>query len=786
MPVKTVSIRELQSLSTVGGRGRRKHDDCIPWELGGNLNRFVTPQVDETTAESSLLSSTEASSEEEYDSTDKHPTLHGNRILDIVSLTCALEKLAGCRECMHDDLEDFVNYCRQHGYELNSLLDNWKSKRLQHSYGLTVDECTDGLGTQLTLRCHRCSRFGQHDRRGWKDHSVIVHRRKNNMMLQTKSELCHYDINIRFCLAMQLLGLGGEHAAVLSAFLDLPNPEKWRRQFGVIEKALHPTMDDIKRNCQEEAAEKEVALTLDSEDHPIEQSLIQEDVPIYRVRASFDMGWQVRSSGGKYGSSTGHAFLIGALSKKIMDSELLNKKCSVCTKHECRTGSIDGVKDHHCMKNYEGTSKSMEAAALVTMLIRMLDDKSVSISAIISDDDSCGRARARHINNGGQLPPHVEEPTFLADPSHRKRVFARAIYNLANAPVKTSKVTKGLAGHLKNCYGACVKRNRHHTPEELSRRVTNILEHICGNHECCDESWCYDKKAAMLGKEVNQPKDHRIDKKDEKTYLQLKEVFDQYANITMMAQCNHPYDTQTNEALNNAVANVAPKTVYYSGTISLSSRICLIIGIHNMGHVPFMTSLFDRIGVQMTPILKKYLLQKSGRKEYKQKYIRQPDVKVRRSKKQRKTWQEVYKERTDTSYGPGIALAAVPPNKRRKVAQPGKPKTKTCKCGSTTHARTTHRDCPLRKTKVGSVTVHPTAMTPLEQGALSATIAMRRPDAEEGHRSDRTHDGDETKEVGRRSYVATLTSSLCLCRVATQIDNDSATSDDEVSLEEYL
>lgn len=154
MPVKTVSIRELQSLSTVGGRGRRKHDDCIPWELGGNLNRFVTPQVDETTAESSLLSSTEASSEEEYDSTDKHPTLHGNRILDIVSLTCALEKLAGCRECMHDDLEDFVKYCSQHGYKLNSLLDNWKSKRLQHSYGLTVDECTDGLGTQLTLRCH--------------------------------------------------------------------------------------------------------------------------------------------------------------------------------------------------------------------------------------------------------------------------------------------------------------------------------------------------------------------------------------------------------------------------------------------------------------------------------------------------------------------------------------------------------------------------------------------------------------------------------------------------------
>ena len=156
----------------------------------------------------------------------------------------------------------------------------------------------------------------------------------------------------------------------------------------------------------------------------------------------------------------------------------------------------------------EGTSKSMEAEALVQMLQRAPEKNNVSIYTIVSDDDSNGRAEAKHVRNGGKLTETVEEPSFLANPSQCKRVFARAIYNLANAPVKTSKVTKGLAGHLKNCYGACVKRNRHHTPEELSRRVTNILEHICGNHECCDESWCYDKKAAMLGKEVNPPKDH--------------------------------------------------------------------------------------------------------------------------------------------------------------------------------------------------------------------------------------------------------------------------------------
>jgi hypothetical protein len=38
------------------------------------------------------------------------------------------------------------------------------------------------------------------------------------------------------------------------------------------------------------------------------------------------MGWQVRSSGGKYRSSTGHAVLIGAWSKKVLDSVVFNKK----------------------------------------------------------------------------------------------------------------------------------------------------------------------------------------------------------------------------------------------------------------------------------------------------------------------------------------------------------------------------------------------------------------------------------------------------------------------------
>jgi hypothetical protein len=153
--------------------------------------------------------------------------------------------------------------------------------------------------------------------------------------------------------------------------------------------------------------------------------------------------------------------------------------------------------------------------------------------------------------NGGQLPLTVEEPKFLADPSHRKRVFAKSIYNLANASKKVSSVTKGLAGHLKYCYGACVKRYRHLEAEQLAAKVNNILEHICDIHEQCEHSWCYNKKAEVENKTYSAPTDHRVNKfEDAAAYDQLRKIFNQYASITQMGYCNHPFDTQTNEALN--------------------------------------------------------------------------------------------------------------------------------------------------------------------------------------------------------------------------------------------
>jgi len=180
-----------------------------------------------------------------------------------------------------DAVEDFAHYCGRNGYVVCALFTNWKrTQGLVSVRTVTMDETTYGLGTDLVIRCNRCCTLGEKDRRGYKEHRVAVDSKKKNTAKFTKSDLCHYDINVRYCIALQLLGLGGEHAAVMSAFLDLPEPHKWRCQFKVVEKLLSPMMEEIKQNSQEDAAENEVELTLDATENVVEQTLLQQDLPL--------------------------------------------------------------------------------------------------------------------------------------------------------------------------------------------------------------------------------------------------------------------------------------------------------------------------------------------------------------------------------------------------------------------------------------------------------------------------------------------------------------------------
>ena len=57
-----------------------------------------------------------------------------------------------------------------------------------------------------------------------------------------------------------------------------------------------------------------------------------------KLTVTYDMGCQNRSSGRRYDSSSGHAFIIGARSKGITRMVLYSKACWKCNAAEKRRG----------------------------------------------------------------------------------------------------------------------------------------------------------------------------------------------------------------------------------------------------------------------------------------------------------------------------------------------------------------------------------------------------------------------------------------------------------------
>ena len=65
-----------------------------------------------------------------------------------------------------------------------------------------------------------------------------------------------------------------------------------------------------------------------------------------KLTVTYDMGWQKISSGRRYDSSSGHAFIIGARSKGIIRMVLYSKACQNCDAAEKRG---EEAEEHECL-----------------------------------------------------------------------------------------------------------------------------------------------------------------------------------------------------------------------------------------------------------------------------------------------------------------------------------------------------------------------------------------------------------------------------------------------------
>lgn len=153
-----------------------------------------------------------------------------------------------------------------------------------------------------------------------------------------------------------------------------------------------------------------------------------------------------------------------------------SKVCSGC-KTVAKTGAKFDNVSHDCAKNWEESSKAMEAA-LVLELAMQVHRKGQQlnmpcfVSHLVADDNSTMRSVVTH---SSRLPLHVPEPKFLCDPTHRRKVVGKHLFALKGKGKKQTDCSQGDCLCLQRCWGHVIKQNRHKPFEEFQKAAKQTL-----------------------------------------------------------------------------------------------------------------------------------------------------------------------------------------------------------------------------------------------------------------------------------------------------------------------
>ena len=553
--------------------------------------------------------------------------------------------------------------------------------------GAPVDllEHTNGVSTEVQLLC-RNKNCGMHVRNDLKRTKY-----KEKKFRADSSE--SYALNCQFALGLMQIGCGNSESETLLNFLDLPHGGTFKRTtFSRLQSAVRSTIVKISDRSMEDARHEELKKTYGEEvlEKYKKCDTNPEDM---KLTVSYDMGWNKRSSGHKYDSISGHGFVMGGLTKKIMNHRCLSKCCSIC--YYADTNKVEPP-THECPKNHDGSSKSMETEAIFRMVLQARYEQGYTIGTIISDDDSSMKANLKHSlkakmsaglmelkdwpttkagnkkADNGRLPLDIVEPKFLADFNHRVKTVGKRFYELAGKSKRDSEVDNGLARRMKLNWSTMMKQVRYmkwdSQQEEIKQKMNAPIEHLFGNHKNCG-SWCYFLKAEREGKKYAPANNLPIycKKVNNKTYQQLTDAVKCFQEEENVKECLHNFDTQQNEALNMAVSRYVPKFKHYGTTMALDTRIRCVISSHNMGYRDFYLALLTDLGCTDDNNLKSRMIS-SGIAKVNDTRIQNKKRKQLPSVKRKrqygvlaKTKQEIFEQRVDRAnklgtYQSGIAI----------------------------------------------------------------------------------------------------------------------------------
>jgi len=438
-------------------------------------------------------------------------------------------------------------------------------------------------------------------------------------------------------------GDGGRDAQRLLAFLSLPCATSFAKsKFSKLERSMTESISVLterylKRNLIEEV-KLAYANDMSFEFEKWKGCVLRGEKfngSLPSISASMDMGWQKRSSGMRYDSSSGHAFLVGLLTRKPIGMSLKSNFCRICSYHIKRNNIEPGaVPDHECLANHEGSAGSMESSALLEMVEYLFDTHQTSVATVITDDDSKMKCQCKWSNEdylthlgkphtqkqwlivgslpvkktphhqmplyrkGGQLRYPVPQPKFMADPAHRKKTFKNKLYLIKAKSVKVNHGIKdGDILRLTMYYGYFIRQLKDHPEDEWVDSAKAIVDHHFDSHEHCG-AWCL-RKSETQEQRSKSNKTYRDKTREGELYSILCDAIAPFISLSCLRELGHGANTNVNESLNNTISWFAPKNRTYSGSCSLRNRVGMAVSIHLVGHDVFYEDLINELGLNM-------------------------------------------------------------------------------------------------------------------------------------------------------------------------------------------
>jgi hypothetical protein len=580
--------------------------------------------------------------------------------------------------------------------------------------------------------------------------------------LDDRERSTDFAINVLYVIGFLSSGDGCTEAARMLGLLGLPNDTTMQsRSFGLIEERISPVIQSVADAILLENLTEEVrqtfALLPDKDETDLfnwknsldpANNLAYSRAKYPAISASFDMGWQQRSSGQRYNSPSGHAFFVGAHCRKPISIQVKSRICNFCAAWKKKNPPSEDFPDgllpvgpHSCTINHKGSASSMEPKAALDMMIDLFDRRHVSIDRICIDDDASTPAlikwsNADYMNNNnvnkppqvrrkvtkensktkvktvtyvledrpdsGRLPGYIPEPNWVADPNHRKKLFTK---DLRKFKADTSKQRYGMSDmdvtRLGKNYGYMIRTLKKIPEESFVDAGKAVVEHHYDNHEFCGQ-WCPRKRLTEHERNLSD-RVYRNKERDAKLYAVINQIAARFLSLPRLKELAHVMDTQVNESMNNTISWMAPKNKCFGGSQSLRNRISIAVGINTLGLHRYFKRLFHALGITMTPNIAHYL---GVRERNREKRINKTKSNAAKKGRKEKVYEKLRKDeqvkRNERKKKYGVYRTGInldDPSEYGWVKSPKKKSKQTlegviCKhCGLAGHSRTSSRKC---------------------------------------------------------------------------------------------